>query len=243
MKALILAGGLGTRLRDKVGDLPKPMAPVAGKPFLEWQLMLLKGQGITDIVVCAGYMADKIVEYFGSGKKLGLDIEYSIEDQLLGTAGAVKNAAGYIDDSFLLLNGDTFFDVDLRGLAEFHEAKEALMTLSLRVVKDMSRYGSVHIDIVNRIKGFKEKQSAGSEPGFIDAAYINGGIYIIEPQVLDNILDEEAVSLENDVIPNLVETNRLFGYVAEGAFIDIGTAESYESAQKFFAKHATQMFR
>jgi NDP-sugar pyrophosphorylase family protein len=232
MKALILAGGLGTRLREKVDDLPKSMAPLGGKPFLEWQLMLLKKQGITDIVLCVGYMADKIKDHFGDGKKMGLNIEYSFEGKPLGTAGAIKNAAKYVDGPFLLLNGDTFFDIDFDGLVEFHEAKEALMTLSLIMVSDASRYGSVHIDIVSRIKDFKEKQPDKTEPG-----YVNGGVYVLEPAVLDSVESGKAVSLENDVIPGLVKTNKLFGYVAECKFIDIGTNDSYEAAQKFFAKY------
>jgi NDP-sugar pyrophosphorylase family protein len=238
MKTLILAGGLGTRLREKISDLPKGLAPIAGKPFLEWQLFQLKEQGFKDIVLCIGYMADKIVDYFGSGEKMGLSIEYSIEDRLLGTAGAVKKAAKHVDETFLLLNGDTFFDVDLRGLVEFHKTKEALMTLSLAMVSDASRYGSTHIDTVNRIKRFEEKQPDKTEPGFI-----NGGVYAMEPSVLDGIESEKVVSLENGIIPAMVETKRLFGYVVEGVFIDIGTADSYETAQKYFAKHSAQLFR
>jgi D-glycero-alpha-D-manno-heptose 1-phosphate guanylyltransferase len=231
VKTLILAGGLGTRLREKVSDLPKAMAPVCGKPFLEWQLMQLKAQGFTDIILCVGYMADKITDYFGKGEKIGLNIEYSVEDKLLGTAGAVKNASRFIDDTFLLLNGDTFFDIDYQALVEFHEAKEAFLTLSLVMLDDVARYGSVHIDTVNRIKGFKEKQSDKIEFG-----YINAGVYAVEPTVLNCIAPKQAVSLENDVIPDTVKTGRVFGYVSEGAFIDIGTPESYEFAQKYFIR-------
>lgn len=231
MRAFILAGGFGTRLRSKVSDLPKSMAPVAERPFLEWQLMLLKAQGITDIVLCVGYLAEKIVDYFGDGSRLGISIDYSVEKEPLGTAGAILNASKFIDNTFLLLNGDTFFDVDYRGLLDFHEGKEALMSLSLAMVDDASRYGAVRVDINNRIVGFSEKS-----PDVHEFGYINGGVYAIEPALLSHIAAGKAVSLENDVIPNIISKEPVFGYVSDGFFIDIGTPESYEVAQKFFSQ-------
>jgi len=232
-KAFILAGGLGTRLRSKVSDMPKSMAPIAGKPFLEWQMMLLKAQGFTDIVLCVGYMADKIIDYFGDGSKFGLSIQYSVEKKPLGTAGAIRNASEFIDDTFLLLNGDTFLSIDYEGLLEFHDAKEGILTLSLTLADDATRYGSVNIDIFSRVTGFKEKQADTYKFG-----YINAGVYTVEPSIIDHIVPNKAVSLENDVIPTIMGIEPVFGYVAGGHFIDIGTPESYEEAQKFFTRFA-----
>ncbi|MDI6716967.1 MAG: nucleotidyltransferase family protein [Actinomycetota bacterium] len=232
IKTFILAGGLGTRLRSKISDLPKSMAPVAGRPFLEWQLMALKEQGFTDVVLCVGYLAEKIIDYFGDGSKFGMNIDYSIEREPLGTAGAIRNASKFVDSTFLLLNGDTFFDVDYRGLLEFHEAKDVMLSLSLIMAEDVSRYGSVAVDINNRVVGFKEKQA--SSQGF---GYINAGVYAAEPSILNYIAPQKAVSLENNVIPTIMETGRVYGYISDGYFIDIGTPESYEVAQKFFERY------
>lgn len=233
MRAFILAGGLGTRLRSKVSDTPKSMAPIAGRPFLEWQLMLLRVQGITDIVLCVGYLADKVIDYFGDGSKFGLNIDYSIEEEPLGTSGAILNASKFIDGTFLLLNGDTFFDVDYRGLLDFHETKEAMLSLSLVMAEDATRYGSVKVDITNRVKGFEEKRADIQALG-----YINAGVYAIEPSILDYIAPHKVVSLENDVIPTIIGREPVFGYISDGYFIDIGTPESYEEAQKFFARYS-----
>jgi len=227
-----LAGGLGTRLRSKVSDLPKPMAPVAGRPFLEWQLMVLKAQGFCDIVLCTGYLADKVALYFGDGSNFGLKIDYSVEKEPLGTAGAVLNAAKFIDGTFLLLNGDTFFDLDCRGLLDFHEGKEAGLSLSLVMVDDAARFGSVAIDSNNRVLGFREKGS--DTQGF---GHVNAGIYAVSPAVLDYIAPGKPVSLENDVIPTIITTGSVFGYVSDGYFIDIGTPESYEKAQEYFVRY------
>lgn len=230
-KVFILAGGFGTRLRSKISDLPKSMAPVAGRPFLEWQLMALKAQGFADIVLCLGYLSDKIIDYFGDGSKFGVKIDYSIEEEPLGTAGAIRNASDFIDDTFLLLNGDTFFDVDYRALLDFHEGKEAALSLSLVMVEDATRYGSVRIDINSRVAGFEEKR-----PDALELGYINAGVYAIEPSILDYIAPGKAVSLENEIIPTIISKEPVFGYVSDGYFIDIGTPDSYEAAQKFFTQ-------
>lgn len=231
MKALILVGGLGTRLRSQVSDLPKSMAPIAGKPFLEWQLMMLKAQGFHNIVLCTGYLADPIVEYFGDGSKFGLNIDYSFEEEPRGTAGAIRNASGFIDGTFLLVNGDTFFDMDCNSLLDFHEVKGAMVSLALTMVEDVSRYGSVTIDINGRVKSFKEKS-----PNIQTFGYINAGVYVVERAVMDHIAEDTAVSLEKDVIPKIINRGLVYGYVSEGYFVDIGTPESYEQARKYFAR-------
>jgi D-glycero-alpha-D-manno-heptose 1-phosphate guanylyltransferase len=235
MKTLILAGGLGTRLRETVSDVPKSLAPVAGKPFLEWQIRLLKEQGFDRFVLCLGYRAQQIVDFFGDGTSFGVKIEYSFEEKPLGTAGAVLNAANLIDGAFMLLNGDTFFDTDYRSLVEFHDAKEAKLSMALTVVDDVSRFGSVSMDIYSRVGKFSEKDS--ETKGF---GYINAGAYVIEPVILEHIDPLKPSSLEKEVIPALVENNiesGVFGMVSDGFFIDIGTPDSYETAQKFFNRY------
>jgi mannose-1-phosphate guanylyltransferase len=136
MKALILAGGFGTRLGGVLRDVPKPMAPVLGKPFLEHQIRRLKEFGITEFVLAVHHMSDKIKSYFGNGLRLGVDITYSEEDSPLGTAGAIKKAQRYIDDTFLVLNGDSYFDVDINKLLDFHKSKSSKFTIALTNIKD-----------------------------------------------------------------------------------------------------------
>lgn len=232
MRVFILAGGFGTRLRDKVPDMPKSMAPVAGKPFLEWQIMLLNTQGFSEIVMCLGYRSQQIVDYFGDGSKLGVDIDYSIENEPLGTAGAILNASSFINETFMVINGDTFFDMDLQSLREFHEAKKAELSLSLTMVEDVSRYGSVLIDINNRVLEFNEKN-----PDVKGFGYINAGVYILEPLVLESIFLNKPVSLENDIIPSIINKGSVYGLIADGFFIDIGTPNSYEAAQHYFKRY------
>jgi NDP-sugar pyrophosphorylase family protein len=232
MRTFILAGGLGTRLLDKVSDAPKAMASVAGKPFLAWQIKLLKAQGFNDIVMCLGYRSQQIIDHFGDGSNYGVNIGYSVENEPLGTAGALMNASSLIDGTFMLLNGDTFFDMDFQGLCEFHEAKEAEMTLSLTMVDDVSRYGSVSTDVNNRVSKFNEKESDTTCFG-----YINAGVYIFEPSVLELIPPQKAVSLENEVIPSIISKDKVYGFISDGFFIDIGTPESYDAAQRFFKRY------
>src|SRR3989344_8926228 len=143
MKAIILAGGFGTRLKDVLGDVPKPMAFVAGKPFLEYQIRLLKEQGINEIILAVHHMSDKIKSYFGNGLRLGVDLIYSEEEIPLGTAGAIKKAQKYLDDTFLVLNGDSYCPLDLQDLIRFHKSKKSDCTLSLVKSKEAQHYGSL----------------------------------------------------------------------------------------------------
>ncbi|MCL5291370.1 MAG: nucleotidyltransferase family protein [Actinobacteria bacterium] len=229
MQVAILAGGLGTRLREAVKDLPKSMAPIDSRPFLECQLAYLKGKGFTEILLLVGYLADVIVDHFGDGSSLGLKISYSREEDQLGTGGALKNAEELLDSSFLVLNGDTFFDVDYNELIRFHREKDALITIALVSVADSSRYGAVGLDEDGRILAFAEK--AGDGPGLV-----NGGVYVVDKRVLAHIQKDRRVSLEKEVIPRLLgEGERVFGLVMPGCFIDIGTPESYDFAKRYFA--------
>jgi len=222
MQAVILAGGLGTRLRSIVNDRPKPMALVNGKPFLEYQLNYLKAQNVRRILILCGHMADLIQEYFGDGRRVGLEISYAVEKDLKGTGGAILNAANMIDQTFLLLNGDTFVSFNLDDLRKFHNAKKADITmLAMQDKKRDNRYGTMVIDMNHRIVEFFEKESPLGKDLFISC-----GVYIINKTVFNNV-SIDTFSLERDFLAK--STNLLmYAYVFKGSFIDIGTPKSYQ---------------
>ncbi len=234
MRAFILAGGLGTRLRSIVNDQPKPMADIEDKPFLAHQIEYLRAQGISHVILCVGYLHDNVLSYFGSGQAWGMQIDYSIEATPLGTGGALKHAERFIDNSFLLLNGDSFFDIDLKKLISFHQARkyedEAYGgTLALTTVPDASRYGSVQLDENGRILKFSEKVSTNSAVAAeISAGLINAGVYVLEKKILKTIPTEQKVSLERMVFPALMKNgSHLYGYEGQEFFVDIGTPQGY----------------
>lgn len=222
---LILVGGLGTRLRAALPDLPKPMAPVQGRPFLEYVLASLKQAGFGEIVFCVGYQAEKIEEHFEGGANFGLRINYSREQELLGTGGALKLAQPLINaKNFLLLNGDCYNEVDFAALLQQHDTTPATATLVAAYLEDRSRFGSLKIDADHKVLGFEEK-GAATGPGFINAGY-----YIFKRPVLDLIPEGEVCSLERDVFPRLVEQNAMYAFENHGAFIDIGLPEEWQRA-------------
>ncbi|KKM13014.1 hypothetical protein SY88_00110 [Clostridiales bacterium PH28_bin88] len=225
MKAVILAGGLGTRLRPVVSNVPKSMAIIAGKPFLEYQVNWLAAQGVCDIVFCLGYMAEKIKEHFGDGAAFGVHIEYSVEDKPLGTAGALGLARHLLSPTFLVLNGDTFLDVLVEQVLGFHLAKEAVLSLVMVQVNDMAPYGEIVTDDRGKVLTFCEKGRQG-------AGLINAGIYIMEKSILDIVPVGQTCSLEEEILPRLLEQGQpVYGFVHKGFFLDIGTPENYKRAQ------------
>lgn len=226
MQALILAGGAGTRLRSVLGDaLNKPMAPIAGKPFLEYLIMRLQRQHIDDIILCVGYKSDLIQSYFGAGERWGVHLTYSHETEFLGTAGAMKLAAGLVSgDDLFVLNGDSFFNVDVHELLRFHHEACATATLALAHVDNAQRYGVVHLASTHRVVGFAEKAREAR------AGLINGGIYVLTREVLDMIPSGRACSLEREVFPALIEHD-LYGRPFPGFFIDIGLPADYRRLQ------------
>ncbi len=226
MKAIVLAGGLGTRLRDRVSDLPKPMAPVAGRPFLEYLLDRLPASGIDAVVLSVGYRWQAIEAHFGSSFR-GMPIRYAIEAQPLGTGGAIRHAireAGPGDEGALLvLNGDTFLDVDLAAVISCHRREGRPITLTLRRVDDVERYGAVRMQ-GERVIAFAEKSGPG--PGLV-----NGGIYVIERDWLLGLDLPETFSLERDLLQPSCPTLQPAGYVTDARFIDIGIPEDFDRAQ------------
>lgn len=221
MKALILAGGFGTRLREAVPDVPKPLAPILGKPFLEHQLNWLKSQGIEDIVLAVSHKANQIKSYFGDGTRARVHITYSHEIEPLGTAGAVKNAEKLLGnrDAFLVLNGDSYSELKLEEFLRFHSSHRGIASISLTCSESAKECETVVLE-ENKINEFKKR---GTEKGII-----NAGVYLFQPEILGQILSGKKVSLENEIFPNLAKIGKLYGFVNNGYFMDIGRPETYE---------------
>ncbi len=231
---MILAGGLGTRLRSMIDDRPKAMAKVGDKVFLEYQIEFLKRYQLVELVLCVGYRHQQILEYFGDGSRWGVQIDYSIEPELLGTAGAIKHAEKYLRGSFLALNGDSFFDLDFGAFIRFHERKRIwaprrcyLGTLALAQVQHARDYGLVRFDSEDTILEFTEKSAERSAVSN-GSNWINGGIYLLEPELLRLIPRARNVSIERETFRSaLSDGYRLGAYPAEGFFVDIGTPVGY----------------
>ena len=227
MQAVLLAGGLGTRLRSVVSDRPKPMALIEGRPFMEYVIRGLARHGITDIIFAVGYKGSMVEEHFKDGTDMGIHVSYAYEEELLGTAGAIKNAGKFVtEDQFFVLNADTFYQLDYSRLTALAGEKNLDMALVLRQVPDVSRYGKAILDENGILTGFNEK-TADPVPGTI-----NGGIYLMKKSLLEEI-PEGKVSLENEMIPKwLSEGKKLGGFVNDGYFIDIGIPEAYFQFQE-----------
>jgi NDP-sugar pyrophosphorylase family protein len=224
MQAVILAGGLGTRLRSIIGDLPKPLAPVQGRPFLEFQIEHLASEGFTRILLCVGHRYDLIRAHLHDGAAYGVEIAYSVEEEPLGTAGALRHARPYLDNIFLALNGDTFFTADLSSLVTAHQAGGTCSTVALVQVPEAGRFGQVALDANGYVTHFNEKGNSG--PGLI-----NAGVYVFSSAVFDYFPAQTPLSLENQVFPVLARQRLLRGQVHHGYHIDIGTPESYARFQ------------
>jgi D-glycero-alpha-D-manno-heptose 1-phosphate guanylyltransferase len=226
--AVLLVGGMGTRLRSVVPGMPKPLAAVGDRPFLELLIRQLRHQGIRHLVMCTGHLADQIESEFGSGRSLDVEIGYSKETQPLGTAGAVKLARHGRQDAaeFLVMNGDSFLEIDFRELIGFHRGHGGLVSMAVLRVPNADRYGTVQVDPRGRVNGFAEK--TGKEaPGLV-----NAGVYVFKSAVLDYI-PEAAASLERDVFPRLLD-HGVYALEQHGMFIDIGTPEDYVRAQSIY---------
>lgn len=227
--AVILAGGLGTRLRAAVSDRPKVLADVAGQPFLERIFEQLRGFGVRKVVVCTGYMAEQIEHLYQASFK-DLSITYSREHSLLGTAGAVRFALEHITtDRALVLNGDSYCDFNYATFKSFHDAKDAEASLLLTYVEDCSRYGSVVIDENGKVGSFIEKSGASG------AGFINAGVYLMERSLIKEIPPGRILSLEKDIFPQWIG-RKFYGHATNTPmFIDIGTPQSFEQAQSLFS--------
>lgn len=234
MKAVLLVGGLGTRLRSAVPSLPKPLASVGDKPFLELLVRQLGKQGIRHLVMCTGYLAEHIEGVFRDGSDLGGTIEYSREAVPMGTAGALKLAQHHVqhESEFLVLNGDSFVEIDFNQLLACHRKHGGLVTMAVVPVQDASRYGTVRLGANGRLLGFVEK-TGKKAPGIV-----NAGVYVFENAVLARI-PEGPASLEQNVFPGLLQQGVVYAVEQRGLFIDIGTPDDYERAKKMCDSLAT----
>jgi len=221
-EAVILAGGLGTRLRGVIDDLPKSMAPVNDRPFLVFILDQLSGFRITRAILAAGYRNEDISAFFGNRYK-EIELVYSVESEPLGTGGAILKAAELINtDSFLVLNGDTLFDLDLEDFRKSFKYSNASLSVALKPMVDFDRYGSVSIED-SRIISFNEKKYCAD-------GLINGGVYILRKDWISNNAPSAKFSFERDIMERRVKSDIITGYVSDSYFIDIGVPEDYERA-------------
>jgi NDP-sugar pyrophosphorylase family protein len=232
IKAVLLVGGLGTRLRSRVPSLPKVLASVGDRPFLELLVRQLGTQGIRRLVMCTGYLAEQIEEAFHDGSEFGGTIEYSKEAVPLGTAGALKLARRYVqsESEFLVLNGDSFLEIDFDELVGFHRRHGGLATIAVVPVQNTSRYGTVQVGADGRVQGFAEKTGKNA------SGIINAGVYVFGGAVLAQI-PEGPASLERDVFPRLLEQG-VYALEQRGLFIDIGTPDDYARAKEIFDRLA-----
>jgi len=224
MKGIIMAGGEGSRLRPLTCNCPKPMMPIMDKPVMEYAVELLKENGITDIGVTLQYLPDDVVSYFGDGKDYGVNMRYFIEETPLGTAGSVKNAEDFLDDTFIVISGDALTDIDLSKAIAYHKSKNSTATLVLKEVPVPLEYGVVVTDEEGRINGFLEKPSWSE----VFSDKVNTGIYILEPEIFTYFEKNIKFDFSNDLFPALLKDMKpMYGYVAEGYWCDIGNIEQY----------------
>jgi mannose-1-phosphate guanylyltransferase / phosphomannomutase len=227
MKAVVMAGGEGTRLRPLTSNQPKPMVPIVGKPCMEHILELLREHELTDVIVTVAFLPQAIRSYFGEGDTLGMKIGYSVEESPLGTAGSVRLATRQLEETFLVISGDALCDVDLSALIAFHKEREAAVTIGLKSVENPLEFGIVVTDEEGRIERFLEKPSWGQV--FSDT--INTGIYVLEPEVLRHVPADRPYDFSKELFPYLLEMGRpLYGFVMDGYWQDIGNLDQYRQA-------------
>ena len=224
MKAVILVGGEATRLRPLTCNIPKAMVPVLNTPFLEHVIRHLGSHQIRDIVLAEGPLARPIESYLGDGSQLGVRLSYIVEDTPLGTAGAIKNAEKYLDETFLVLNGDIFPDLDITAMVDFHRERKAKATIALTSVDDPTSYGVIDTDAWGRVTRFLEKPTWNE----VTTNMINAGTYTLEPDILTKIPQQTKVSIERETFPLLLEEGEpVYAYSSSAYWLDTGTPEKY----------------
>ncbi len=228
-EAIILAGGFGTRLQNVVSDVPKPMAPINGKPFLDYQLKYLKHYGVKKVILSVGHMSDKVMAHYKTNFE-GLEIVYSVEKTPLGTGGGIRLALEKChDDNILVLNGDSFFDMDLTHFYNQHLTHSCLFSLALLKVTNAGRYGTIEFGNRHIINSFKEKNGENG-PGLI-----NAGVYLLNKDLfLRKTESHKNFSIEKDFFEKKLKEIEIFGFEQKGYFIDIGIPEDYKKAQDDF---------
>ena len=223
--AAILAGGRATRLQGVLDDRPKCLAPLKGKPFIFHQLELLQAMGVSNVVLLLGHLHEHVQAAIADASPTGLSIAYSVEDSPLGTAGALAHAAHLLREDFYLLNGDTLVSIDSGMLAAAHRANNPLITISLCFVENANDYGAVETDSAGWVLGFREKD------GVTGAGFVNAGVYCVRPSILQYIPSSGPLSLERELLPDLVrQGHTVFSVAAVSDFLDIGTPQRLRAA-------------
>jgi mannose-1-phosphate guanylyltransferase len=229
MQAVVLVGGEGTRLRPLTYAVPKPMAPLLGRPFIGWIIERLREAGVDEVILSCCYLPEAIEAYFGDGRHFGVNLHYVFEEEPLGTAGAVKNAVHKVSGTIYVCNGDILTGVDLVALRQAHANRGAVATIHTRAVDDPSQFGVVETDSSGRVLRFVEKP----KPGETDACDINAGTYVLEPEALDAIASGKKVSIERETFPALINaTHRVFAVSTPDYWIDVGRPSTYVQAHR-----------
>jgi mannose-1-phosphate guanylyltransferase len=224
MKAVILVGGLGTRLRPLTCNTPKPMIPLVNQPFIEWMLLRLRDQGISEVVLAVQYLADRFRAALGDGSRLEMKLHIVEEPEPRGTAGAVKNVEYLLDGPTFVFNGDVMTDLDLRAMLAFHREKQSKVTISLTPVEDPTQFGLVEMDAENRVKRFLEKPRAED----ITTSLINAGTYIIEPDIFRYVPPDQFYMFERGLFPVMLQTgDPMYGFPSRAYWTDIGKPQTY----------------
>ena len=228
MKAIILAGGLGTRLYPYTKSLPKPMLPLGKKPILEHEIEWIKKNGINEIVICVSYLRKKIEDYFGDGKKFGVKIEYAISNEPLATAGQLKTAEKLIDETFVCLYGDSIYNFSLRNMIKHHKKTKSDVTMSLYDYKFNLKYGVIDTNNDGKVISWSEK------PEF--SAKINIGCYVMEPGVLQLIPKNKPYGMDSVIRKTLARKKKVGSVISKKGFIDIGDKETYEKTNEEYRR-------
>lgn len=231
MQAVILAGGLGIRFRPLTLKIPKPMIPVMGKPYLEYQFQYLKRYNITDILLCVGYLGEEIQSYFGDGQSRDMSIRYSFEEKPLGTGGALKNAGNHLDECFYLIYGDSFLPINYSSIERhFLEVDKAVLMVLYDNSEDTSVPNNVSLDKRGMVTTY-EKETRNSYLQYVDA-----GVLALKKEILDSMPFEKEISLEHEIFPKYIARQECAGYVTHERFYDIGTPERLERFESYLMR-------
>ena len=228
MKAVILAGGLGTRLKPYTNSLPKPMLPLGEKPILEHLIEWIKKNGVKEIVLCVSYLRKKIEDYFGDGKRFGVKIEYAISKKPLATAGQLKTAEKFIDDTFVCLYGDSIYNFSLKNMISDHKRKKSTVTMSLYDYKFNMKYGVIDTTNTGRVTAWNEKPEL--------SAKINMGCYVMESEVFQLIPKNKQYGMDDVIQKALSKKKKISSVISKKGFIDIGDKETYEKTNQEYKK-------
>lgn len=227
-KAIILAGGVGAKLRPYTYEMPKSLLPIKGKPLLEYMIENLKKAEIYDVMICVGHLGEKIKEYFGDGKRFGVNIKYSEEKTPLGTGGAIKKVKSFIgDDPFLVIHGDVLVDLNLKDLLNFHKEQETIGTATLTTIHNPANMGRLRLHGL-KIVNFSNRPKNNEDENHL----VNTGVYVFDKKIFEYFPKNETSFMLEDILPKLISDRKIAGFFFDGKWFDVGTMESYEEAIK-----------